>query len=131
MVKLDQLLPVFIEEAHSAMREVDVYLNQLEASPTSKDDLDQIARLLHSVKGASGFLGLSKTEALCATCETLLCAIYDGLVSVDTQVIHVLRMARGDISALLVAVERDGIEGDSKTEHVIRRIHAITGALNH
>jgi two-component system chemotaxis sensor kinase CheA len=51
---------------------VDAELVKFEANPTERATLDNIFRLVHTIKGTCGFLGLPRLEAIAHAGETLL-----------------------------------------------------------
>ena len=69
---VDDLISEFLTETAESLEVVDSELVKFEANPTERKTLDNIFRLVHTVKGTCGFLGLSRLEAVAHAGETLL-----------------------------------------------------------
>ena len=57
---MDDLIPEFLTETNESLAELDISLVQLEQNPGDKDLLSQIFRVMHTIKGTSGFLNLPR-----------------------------------------------------------------------
>lgn len=62
----------FVSEMADATHSMETDLLELEANPGDTSAMDNLYRTCHSLKGASGFLGLSTINVLCHEAETLL-----------------------------------------------------------
>ena len=70
---MDDLVAEFLTETNESIEELDVDLVNLEQNPNDQDLLSKIFRLMHTIKGTCGFLGLPRLEVfisppLRATC---------------------------------------------------------------
>lgn len=61
---MDDLLKEFLTETSESIDLVDEELVVLEQEPDNKKVLDNIFRLVHTIKGTCGFLGLPRLEAV-------------------------------------------------------------------
>ena len=61
---MDDLIQEFLVESNENLDRLDSELVKLESDPTSADLLASIFRSIHSIKGACGFLGFNKLQAL-------------------------------------------------------------------
>src|ERR1700722_12694446 len=75
---MDELLRDFIAETIEHLEVLDRDLVAPERNPGETKILDDAFRSVHSIKGACGFLGLKRIEALLHAAETLLGKIRDG-----------------------------------------------------
>ena len=55
---MDDLLSEFLTETAESLETIDTELVRFEADPNDKDTLNNIFRLVHTIKGTCGFLGL-------------------------------------------------------------------------
>jgi two-component system, chemotaxis family, sensor kinase CheA len=69
---MDDLLREFLTETGESLDVVDVELVRFEQEPNNTKILDNIFRLVHTIKGTCGFLGLPRLEALTHAAETLM-----------------------------------------------------------
>ena len=76
---MDDLLREFVTETNESLDVVDVELVRFEQDPNNAKILDNIFRLVHTIKGTCGFLGLPRLEALAHAAETLMGKFRDGL----------------------------------------------------
>src|SRR5438105_15181990 len=76
---MDDLLLEFITETNESLDVVDVELVRFEQDPNNAKILDNIFRLVHTIKGTCGFLGLPRLEALAHAAETLMGKFRDGI----------------------------------------------------
>jgi two-component system chemotaxis sensor kinase CheA len=61
---MDDLLREFITETNESLDVVDVELVKFEQEPNNATILDNIFRLVHTIKGTCGFLGLPGLKEL-------------------------------------------------------------------
>ena len=69
---MDDLLKDFLTETAEAIAELDTALIRLEQSPDDAQTLALIFRLVHTIKGTCGFLGLSRLEKVAHASENVL-----------------------------------------------------------
>src|SRR5881392_1380234 len=125
---MDDLLREFLTETSESLDTVDNQLVRFEQDPSDAKILDNIFRLVHTIKGTCGFLGLPRLEALAHAAETLMGKFRDGmpvtgeavtliLTTID-RLKHVLgqleqteQEPEGSDSDLIGKLERMAIEG--------------------
>jgi two-component system chemotaxis sensor kinase CheA len=76
---MDDLLREFLTETNESLDVVDVELVRFEQEPNNAHILANIFRLVHTIKGTCGFLGLPRLEALAHAAETLMGKFRDGM----------------------------------------------------
>src|SRR5215210_8424571 len=76
---MDDLLREFLTETGEHLDTVDVELVRFEQDPNNETILRNIFRLVHTIKGTCGFLGLPRLEALAHAAETLMGRFRDGM----------------------------------------------------
>src|SRR3984893_12239152 len=79
MVAMDDLLREFLTETNESLDVVDVELVRFEQEPNNEKILANIFRLVHTIKGTCGFLGLPRLEDTCQAAETLMGKFRDGM----------------------------------------------------
>ena len=75
---MDDLLSEFLTETAESLDVVDVELVRFESNPGDKATLNNIFRLVHTIKGTCGFIGLPRLESIAHAGETLLGKFRDG-----------------------------------------------------
>src|SRR5213083_3583589 len=76
---MDDLLREFLTETSESLDTVDNQLVRFEQEPNNAKILDNIFRLVHTIKGTCGFLGLPRLEALTHAAESLMGKFRDGM----------------------------------------------------
>ena len=84
-ILMDDLLREFLTETSESLDTVDNQLVKFEQDPNNAKILDNIFRLVHTIKGTCGFLGLLRLEALAHAGETLMGKFRDGIVTAKFQ----------------------------------------------
>jgi len=103
---MDDLLREFLTETSESLDTVDNQLVRFEQDPTDAKILDNIFRLVHTIKGTCGFLGLPRLEALAHAGETLMGKFRDGMpvkAEAVTLILSSIDRHQGDLA---------GLEGD-------------------
>jgi len=88
------------------------YLTELEARPQDREQLvGEIFRAVHTIKGATGFLGFSRLEKLAHAGEHVLGSLRDGRLPVRARLVDRLLRLHDGLRAILVLIEETGGEG--------------------
>jgi two-component system chemotaxis sensor kinase CheA len=111
---MDDLLREFITETNESLDVVDVELVKFEQEPNNATILDNIFRLVHTIKGTCGFLGLPRLEGIAHAAETLMGKFRDGAPVTQEAVSLILTSIDQikDILGDLEAAEGEEPEGD-------------------
>ena len=92
---MGELLQEFLVESAENMEAVAPQLLEFESDPSNRDAVADIFRLLHTIKGACGFLELPRLEKLAHAAETLMGRVRDdGGASPETVGLAVLAVER-------------------------------------
>ena len=112
---MDDLLREFLVESAEHLDTVDAELVRFEQDPNNQQILRNIFRLVHTIKGTCGFLGLPRLEALAHAAETLMGRFRDGYPVSGSSVTLILATL-DRLKAILADLEATGSEpagGDS------------------
>src|SRR5581483_10640394 len=123
------LLREFVTETNESLDVVDVELVRFEQDPNNAKILDNIFRLVHTIKGTCGFIGLPRLEALAHAAETLMGKFRDGLPATRDAVTLILATI-DRIKTILDSLEKHQREPDGSDADLIagleRMVEAIT-----
>jgi two-component system chemotaxis sensor kinase CheA len=75
---MEDLLREFLTETGENLELVDSQLVRFEQEPDKIKILENIFRLVHTIKGTCGFIGLPRLEALTHAAETLMAGFRTG-----------------------------------------------------
>src|SRR5438270_5650574 len=120
---MDDLLREFLTETHESLDTVDNQLVRFEQDPNNARILDNIFRLVHTVKGACGFLGLPRLEAVAHAGENVLGRIREGKLAVDAQAITLILTSIDVIKSILSAIERTEVEPEGNDAELIAQLN--------
>lgn len=121
---MDELLSEFLMETGEGLDQLDVELVRFEQEPNNAEMLNTIFRLVHTVKGTCGFLGLNRLAKLAHAAETLMGQYRDGApVTVDG--VSVILASIDRIKEILSGLERDGAEPLGSDADLIGRLQML------
>ena len=119
---MDDLISEFLTETSESLDVIDSELVRFENNPEDRAILDNIFRLLHTVKGTCGFLGLPRLEAVAHAGETLLGKFRDGELSVTPPMVTLVLESIDQIKVLLESLETTGSEPEGEDRDLIKRL---------
>ncbi|MBS8260926.1 hybrid sensor histidine kinase/response regulator [Roseibium polysiphoniae] len=109
---MDDLLREFITETNESLDVVDVELVKFEQEPNNATILNNIFRLVHTIKGTCGFLGLPRLEGIAHAAETLMGKFREG-VPVTPEAVSLILSSIDRIKDILGELE--AAEGEEPT----------------
>ncbi|MBZ4684280.1 MAG: cheA 2 [Desulfomicrobiaceae bacterium] len=109
---MDDVFGDFIVEAREHLEAIEPALLELERDPQNRALLDAIFRPMHSLKGASGFLGLTRMNQLAHKGENVLDALRKGECRLRPETMDLILKTTDALRAMLDALETTGAEGD-------------------
>ena len=122
---MDELLVDFLTETAENIGVVDNEIVRWERNPNDRAVLDNIFRLVHTIKGTCGFLNLPRLEALAHAGETVLGRVRDGKLVVTAPVVSEVLASLDGIKAILRVLETTGKEPDGNDAELIRRLERV------
>lgn len=121
---MDELLKEFLTETNESLDTVDVELVRFEQEPNNAKILDNIFRLVHTIKGTCGFLGLPRLEALSHAAESLMGKFRDGMpVTGDAVTLILFTLDR--LKEILSDLEKMQREPDGADTDLIRQLDEL------
>ncbi|HOT84067.1 MAG TPA: Hpt domain-containing protein, partial [Candidatus Defluviicoccus seviourii] len=122
---MDELLTEFLTETNESLAVIDAELVQFEQNPGDLKILGNIFRLVHTIKGTCGFLGLGCLEAIAHAGETLLGLFRDGKLSVSAPAVTAILKCIDSIRGILSELEQSGAEPVGDDSALIAELGAI------
>jgi two-component system chemotaxis sensor kinase CheA len=121
---MDELLAEFLTETNEGLDQLDVELVRFEQEPENAEMLNTIFRLVHTVKGTCGFLGLTRLAKLAHAAETLMGQYRDG-APVTVEGVSVILASIDRIKEILAGLDRDGAEPPGSDADLIGRLQRL------
>ena len=122
---MDDLLSEFLTETSESLAVIDVELVKFEQDPQDEAILGNIFRLVHTIKGTCGFLGLPRLEAVAHAGENVLGKFRDGLLEVTPEAVTLILRCIDTIRDLLGQLEETGEEPDGEDSELIDELNAM------
>lgn len=122
---MDDLLSEFLTETNENIGIVDAALVVLEQNPEDAKQIDNIFRLVHTIKGTCGFLGLPRLEGVAHAGENVLGKIRDRELVVTPDVVTIILEAMDVIKDVLQALEDTEEEPDGDDSDLIARLNEV------
>ncbi|HRK63004.1 MAG TPA: chemotaxis protein CheA [Terricaulis sp.] len=125
---MDDILRDFLSEANDSIDALDRALVRFEREPGDPELLSEIFRVMHTIKGTCGFLGLARLAAVAHAGENILGQFRDGALSPTQDSVSAILEAIDLIKALLAHLEAQGAEPAGEDSALIQRLNAIASA---
>ncbi len=123
---LKEYVSQYIAEAKDIIPKIESDLFSIEKKEgDEKEFVNSLFRSWHTIKGAAGFLGFSKTVELAHKTENLIAKIRDEGISFTEDIINTIFDALEKLKALTENITLTGEEGDIDIEPEIKKIEKI------
>ncbi|OHC75697.1 MAG: ATPase [Rhodospirillales bacterium RIFCSPLOWO2_12_FULL_58_28] len=127
---MDDLLTEFLTETTESLAVIDAELVKFEQNPNDKAILSNIFRLVHTIKGTCGFLGLPRLEKVAHAGEDVLGLYRDGKLKVTPESVTVILKCIDRIKALLEKLEASGEEQEGEDSELISELRGLIGGAS-
>src|SRR5262245_4227553 len=122
---MDDLLSEFLTETSENLAVLDVELVKLEQNPNDMELLGNIFRLVHTVKGTCGFLGLPRLESVAHAGENILGKLREGELVASAAAITAVLECLDRIRSIMSDLESTGSEPEGDDTALIGRLNLI------
>ncbi len=119
---MDDLLQEFLEETNEALQKLELQFIELEKSGGDADTVNNIFRVMHTVKGTSGFLGFKKLEKVAHSAENIMDKVRSNKLNVSETLISLVLEAGDAVKSIVENLGNDGSEGDVDYSNLIKRL---------
>ncbi|MCA2000135.1 MAG: Hpt domain-containing protein, partial [Hyphomicrobiales bacterium] len=121
---MDDLLKDFVVETSEHLDIVDAELVRFERDPNNSATLALIFRLVHTIKGTCGFLGLPRLEHLAHAGEDVISGFRDGKPVTAPAVTMILKTI-DRIKGIIAEIEKNGAEPEGDDEDLVTALRAL------
>lgn len=115
----------FVIEAREHLETIEPTLLDLEKEPDNLGLLDEIFRPMHSLKGASGFLGLNRMNRLAHKGESVLDELRKGQIRVTPEIMDLILKTTDMLKDMVESLEIHGHEGERDIETLLGHLDAL------
>jgi two-component system chemotaxis sensor kinase CheA len=122
---MDDLIVEFLTETNESLQELDTDLIHLEQNPNDKNLISKIFRLMHTIKGTCGFLGLPRLETVAHRAENVMGRFRDGNLEVTPSYVSLILESLDRVRFLLGHIEANGAEPEGNDTELIEKLDAV------
>lgn len=122
---MDDLLNEFLAETAENLQAVEPILVHWERNPEDRAALNAIFRLVHTIKGTCGFVGLPRLERIAHAAETPLGRVRDGALAMSPALVTEVLAAVDAIKRILAALAASGAEPVGSDDALVARLGTI------
>ncbi len=121
---MDELVEEFLSEASENILTLDNELIELENNPENHELLSSIFRLMHTIKGTCGFLGLDKLASVAHAGENIMSQIRSDQLKASKANISIILEAIDTIKIIIQYIrDHDGEEPKTDYSELIKKIN--------
>jgi len=122
---MDDLVNEFVTEARENLVVLDQELVRFEQTPNDKEILSNIFRMMHTIKGTCGFLGLPRLEKVAHAGEDVLGKYRDGELAPTPNSVTSILKCIDHIRSIVENLSEHGSEGEGDDSGLIGELKAI------
>jgi len=119
---MDDLISEFITETSESLAVLDMELVKLEQNPDDAAILGNIFRIMHTIKGTCGFLGLPRLEHVAHAGENVLGKIRDHVLAATPDAVTLILESLDRIKELLEYLSANGQEQEGDDSALIAKL---------
>ncbi len=121
----EEFIQEFLEESDENLDQLDRDFVELESNPCDRERLASVFRVIHTIKGTSGFFAFSKLGAIAHAGENLLARLRDGELLLDGEIASALLESVDAIREILANIATTGQEGDRDFRALSDKLHRL------
>lgn len=122
MTELDETLKEFLVESFENLEQLDRELLALEEDPSNISTINTIFRIIHTIKGTSGFFDFKILERVSHVGENLLDSLRSQSIKVTPEIVTSLLELNDTLRGLLSRIIEEGNEGTEPYSALIDRL---------
>jgi two-component system chemotaxis sensor kinase CheA len=122
---VDDLITEFLMETNENIAEIDADLVSLEQNPNDKNLLGKIFRLMHTIKGTCGFLGLPRLETVAHRAENVLDDFRNDKLEVTQPCVTLIFESIDRIRLIIAGLEATGAEPEGDDSDIITKLENV------
>lgn len=121
---MDDLINDFLVETNESLQALDLDMVQLEQNPSDDEKINNIFRVMHTIKGTCGFIGLHRLASVAHAAENIMDKVRAHELSATPTIISTVLQAIDHIKALVQALEETGSEPAGDDSALIAKLNA-------
>ncbi len=122
---MEQFKKKFLEEANDLINSLESVLLVLEDSPDDKKIIEEVFRVMHSLKGGSSMFGFGQMDAFTHELETVYDLIRNGALAVNREILDITLASVDHLKVLLENAEELSVTEKKNHDLLLARIHQV------
>lgn len=122
---MDDLLHEFLEETNESLTKLDQEFIILEKDPNNQEVIGSLFRVMHTIKGTSGFLGFERLQKVAHSAENVMDKVRAKELGADSDVVSMILEAVDAIKYIVSEIEQNSVEPDVDYSELAERLNAL------
>ncbi len=124
---MDEMKETYIQEANELLENLESSLLSLEDNPNDKSNIEQVFRVMHTLKGNSSMFGLVKIAEFVHDLETIYDKIRQGEMQLSREILNTTLASFDHLNKIIVDSELEEQENKENHTNLIAEIHKFIG----
>ena len=117
---VSQYLEIFLDETNEHLQNLNTQILELESDPENMDNINEIFRAAHSLKGMAGTMGYKRMQNLTHDMENVFSEVRNGNIKVTPEMIDVLFQCLDALDEYKNNIQETSDEGTNDNENLIK-----------
>ena len=122
---VSQYLEIFLDETNEHLQNLNTQILELESDPENMDNINEIFRAAHSLKGMAGTMGYKRMQNLTHDMENVFSEVRNGNIKVKPEMIDVLFQCLDAFEEYKNNIQETSDEGTNDNENLIKALNDI------
>jgi two-component system chemotaxis sensor kinase CheA len=122
---MDDLIQEFLAETTESLNALDLDIVKLEQNPEDKDLIGRVFRLMHTIKGTCGFLGLPRLEMVAHRSENIMGRYREGSLKVTESSVSLILEAFDRIKLIVGGIAETGTEPQGDDSALLAKLDEV------
>jgi len=124
---MEEMKETYIQEANELLENLESSLLSLEDNPNDKSNIEQIFRVMHTLKGNSSMFGLTKIAEFVHDLETIYDQIRQGEMQLSKEILNTTLASFDHLNKIIYDSELEDQENKENHFRLIAEIHVFIG----
>jgi two-component system chemotaxis sensor kinase CheA len=124
---MDEMKETYIQEANELLENLESSLLSLESNPNDNSNIEQVFRVMHTLKGNSSMFGLTKITEFVHDLETIYDKIRQNEMQLSKPILDTTLLALDHLNKIIIDSELEEEENKSNHLSLIDQIHSFIG----
>jgi two-component system chemotaxis sensor kinase CheA len=120
---MEEMKETYIQEANELLENLESSLLSLEDNPNDKSNIEQVFRVMHTLKGNSSMFGLTKIAEFVHDLETIYDKIRQGEMQLSKEILNTTLASFDHLNLIIIDSELNDSENKENHSRLIKEIH--------